>query len=670
VADNKTSIVITAEDRASAALRSISKSFDGIIGTAGKVTGAFTALTGLSFGGAAAGLGALVKSTADAQDSMLKLSQKAGISVESLSGLGYAAKLAGADTEALVKASKTLSQNIVDASRNANESTTIFGGMGIAVKDAAGNLRATDQVLLDVADKFAGMEDGANKSALAVKLFGKSGLDLIPFLNQGKAGIGDLTKEAERLGLVMSTEAAIASEKFNDNLERVGQAAEGVKLSIGNAALPLLNELVQQMTDAATSSDSLAGSLRNLFSQSNIEEWAEKGAYALAFVADAGKGVVATFQALGTTVGAAIAQVEAALSGDFAGVASIGAAWQEQLADVFDYEQTRGQVEKFFDEYRRSARINGEKVVFETAEQARAAQKAWDESYAGMKAASKGFVEFDEKQLAAQESIRKRYTEEEKRRTLGEYQYKKQLIEEKYNAELNAIRGAQDAGMLEVEIKKRMADEIIALERSMSQAAVIGEQTALDAAAQSAAARVQIESQAAQQVATAWDQANTVKAGAVDRNGMKTIFNTNSESDKWFRGEVDIFGNSTAGSIGALGNAYTTDGKKLTIQEEIAILNGADIGPRLSGMQRALHHFATGGSFMVGGSGGTDSQLVAFKASPDERVTIETPEQQRRGSPTININVNGGSPAAIIAAIKQALRVDPNLLSTGMARAG
>lgn len=40
--------------------------------------------------------------------------------------------------------------------------------------------------------------------------------------------------------------------------------------------------------------------------------------------------------------------------------------------------------------------------------------------------------------------------------------------------------------------------------------------------------------------------------------------------------------------------------------------------------------FANGGQFMVGGSGGTDSQRVTFDASPDERVTIETPAQQRQ----------------------------------------
>jgi len=52
-----------------------------------------------------------------------------------------------------------------------------------------------------------------------------------------------------------------------------------------------------------------------------------------------------------------------------------------------------------------------------------------------------------------------------------------------------------------------------------------------------------------------------------------------------------------------------------------------------------LPGFATGGSFMVGGQGGTDSQLVAFKASPKERVTVQTPGQQMAGQ-------SGASPPA------------------------
>jgi hypothetical protein len=58
---------------------------------------------------------------------------------------------------------------------------------------------------------------------------------------------------------------------------------------------------------------------------------------------------------------------------------------------------------------------------------------------------------------------------------------------------------------------------------------------------------------------------------------------------------------------------------------------GAKAGEFFGGIKSRLPGFATGGSFMVGGNGGTDKNLVAFRASRDERVTIETPDQQRHG---------------------------------------
>lgn len=48
-----------------------------------------------------------------------------------------------------------------------------------------------------------------------------------------------------------------------------------------------------------------------------------------------------------------------------------------------------------------------------------------------------------------------------------------------------------------------------------------------------------------------------------------------------------------------------------------------------------LTGFAHGGSFDVGGAGGTDSQVVAFRATPGEHVTIQTPQQQA-AAPIVN----------------------------------
>lgn len=77
---------------------------------------------------------------------------------------------------------------------------------------------------------------------------------------------------------------------------------------------------------------------------------------------------------------------------------------------------------------------------------------------------------------------------------------------------------------------------------------------------------------------------------------------------------------------------------------------GGGFGGIITGLIGSLLGFANGGSFQVGGSGGIDSQLVAFKASPNERVTVTKPGQEGGRStyaPTYNIDARGADQAAI-----------------------
>jgi TP901 family phage tail tape measure protein len=58
---------------------------------------------------------------------------------------------------------------------------------------------------------------------------------------------------------------------------------------------------------------------------------------------------------------------------------------------------------------------------------------------------------------------------------------------------------------------------------------------------------------------------------------------------------------------------------------------GGGLGGIFTGLLGSLSGFANGGSFQVGGAGGVDSQLVAFKASPNETVSITKPGQRGGG---------------------------------------
>jgi len=82
--------------------------------------------------------------------------------------------------------------------------------------------------------------------------------------------------------------------------------------------------------------------------------------------------------------------------------------------------------------------------------------------------------------------------------------------------------------------------------------------------------------------------------------------------------------------------------------------------------------FASGGSFMVGGAGGTDSQRVSFNASPDERVTIETPGQRRAGrgsAMTVYIDARGATSDFIDGIMRELQRLEASIAPTAISAA-
>ena len=207
-----------------------------------------------SLGGAisAAGLVAYTKSIIDAADALNEMSERTGISVENLGRLQYAAKLSGVESEQLGKAMQSLSGEIVAAAGGSESAIAKFKRLGVSVLDTTTKqIRPANAVLLDLADAFALLPEGTERSARAAELFGaKLGGVMVPFLAQGRAGIEALGDEIERLGGLMSAETAKAAAEFNDNLDRLKTTASAAGISIANALLPTLNKLTNEFVTA------------------------------------------------------------------------------------------------------------------------------------------------------------------------------------------------------------------------------------------------------------------------------------------------------------------------------------------------------------------------------------------------------------------------------------
>lgn len=176
---------------------------------------------------AATAIGMGVKHALDHADALGKSAQKAGVAVEALSRLEYAGKLADVSLESLTGGLQKLSKSMVEVAGGKGPAAA-FQALGIAVKDGLGNLRSGDQVFADVADRFSRMEDSALKTSLAMQIFGKSGAELIPLLNEGRDGLAALAAESDRLGITIGAGTAKAAEKFNDTLTKIQGSLNGV----------------------------------------------------------------------------------------------------------------------------------------------------------------------------------------------------------------------------------------------------------------------------------------------------------------------------------------------------------------------------------------------------------------------------------------------------------
>lgn len=201
---------------------------------------------------AVAGIGALsiaIDKAIDNADAIRDLSIRIGIGTEALSGYAYAAKQTGTDIEGLGRGLKILAKNAAEAADATSGKGKLFEALGVNVKDAAGNLKQLDVLLPEVADKFKELEDGTTKAALAQELFGKSGLELTEFLNQGADGLDAMAKKAAALGIIISQDTADAADEFNDQLGDLKAAAAGLSTQIAAELLPRLIELVKGVNE-------------------------------------------------------------------------------------------------------------------------------------------------------------------------------------------------------------------------------------------------------------------------------------------------------------------------------------------------------------------------------------------------------------------------------------
>jgi hypothetical protein len=173
---------------------------------------------------------------------VLKLQRSTGGSAQEASKLRFAFHETGLDVTAAGISIKTFSKHV-----EVNDKA--IKAMSVTTRDSNGHFLSTNTILMEVADRFKSMPNGIEKTAAAVNLFGKSGQQMLPFLNQGKQGLMDLEAEAQKYGLVLTQNNLDAIQKNIMAHRELSAAMQGAQLQIGQVLLPVMTQMTKGFTD-------------------------------------------------------------------------------------------------------------------------------------------------------------------------------------------------------------------------------------------------------------------------------------------------------------------------------------------------------------------------------------------------------------------------------------
>ena len=182
--------------------------------------------------------GTATKGTLDFEKQLIGLSRTSGLTAESASKLAYSASQFGVSNDELSRNIGILSRNLGTLEKDADSTTNVFNRFKINLQDGNKKLLPTEDILMNIADKFKSMPNGVEKTGLAMQLFGRQGQQMIPMLNQGSAGLKKMGMDAEKLGLVIKDTSAFTA--YNQAQKQWNATLKSLEIQMGNAVLPAL----------------------------------------------------------------------------------------------------------------------------------------------------------------------------------------------------------------------------------------------------------------------------------------------------------------------------------------------------------------------------------------------------------------------------------------------
>jgi len=226
-------------------------------------------------------------------DGLDTMAAKSGHTIDWLQATAFAASQSGTDIEAVVAGTGRLQRALVEGSA---ETVASVRALGLSF----GELRRSspDEQMQKVLVALGKVKNESERTALATRLLGKSGADLIPLAGNMEA----LQRRARELGLIMSTEDVRAAAQLGNEVKALGSSFTGLTQTLVAAITSnqSLHTMVTGLTDIfgklSTAVSGNRSEMTNLVSQGVV-----KLAEGMVLVARAGGVANTVYSALALT---------------------------------------------------------------------------------------------------------------------------------------------------------------------------------------------------------------------------------------------------------------------------------------------------------------------------------------------------------------------------------
>ena len=247
-----TTIEIRAQDKTKRAFSAVQRSVSGLSKSFGSLKGSIAGLLGV------AALGGLSKSLLTTADRIDKVSQQTGVATDDLQKFQFAASQSGVSTEGLNKSLQTLAKRSGEVVMEGGEFEKVFDNLGISLTDADGKTRDLTDIFYQAVSAISKLESQAEKAAAANDLFGRSGVELLPLLNQGEARVRKYGDSLEKAGGIMSSTFVAGAAKTNDAIDKTTRVLKVGFSSILEALLPMIQGFAKTLVEFSKNFKALA----------------------------------------------------------------------------------------------------------------------------------------------------------------------------------------------------------------------------------------------------------------------------------------------------------------------------------------------------------------------------------------------------------------------------